>query len=153
MINFAILFPNSLNIEHTSWSGLAQQGLERIGTTYTSRTKTCQLSPQQWSGSLCTQDTQVTNAVFIPLSVQVPCVWSSRWDGLEDPAMYLRTVVAKALALSSWLQKSELGSLLGDEPLDLSELFNPATFLNALRQQTGRYVCTWYEVGHFSVGE
>ena len=71
--------------------------------------------------------------------VQVPSVWSSRWDGPEDPAMYLRTVVAKALALSSWLQKSELGSLLGDEPLDLSELFNPATFLNALCQQTGRY--------------
>ena len=73
--------------------------------------------------------------------VQVPNVWSFRWDGPDDPAVYLRTVVAKALALSSWLEKSELGSLLGDEPLDLSELFNPATFLNALRQQTGRYAC------------
>ena len=67
--------------------------------------------------------------------------------------MYLRTVVAKALALSSWLQKSELGSLLGDEPLDLSELFNPATFLNALRQQTGRYVhVIGSEVGLFRAG-
>ena len=50
---------------------------------------------------------------------------------------YLRALIAKTLALGSWVEKSESGSLLRDV-LDLSELFHPDTFLNALRQQTAR---------------
>ena len=50
---------------------------------------------------------------------------------------WLRALVAKTLALGTWVQKSERGSLLS-EPLDLAELFHPDTFLNALRQQTAR---------------
>ena len=72
------------------------------------------------------------------LNHQVPPTWSSQWEGPEEPSLYLRTLVGKALALSTWQEKSAQGVLLKEKPLDLSEVFNPATFLNALRQETAR---------------
>ena len=68
---------------------------------------------------------------------QVPLSWSSHLEGPEDPIHWLRALVAKTLALGSWVEKCNSDSLLGDV-LDLSELFHPDTFLNALRQQTAR---------------
>lgn len=69
--------------------------------------------------------------------VQVPLSWSSRLEGPEDPVQWLRALVAKTLALGSWVEKCNSDSLLRDV-LDLSDLFHPDTFLNALRQQTAR---------------
>ena len=74
------------------------------------------------------------------LSQETPSAWLSQWEGPEDPSTYLRTLVAKALALGTWQEKSGRGLLLKEGILDLSELFNPATFLNALRQETARLV-------------
>ena len=55
---------------------------------------------------------------------------------------YLRALVAKSLALGTWEEKGRGKSLLqGGGALDLSELFYPGTFFNALRQQTARFVC------------
>ena len=71
------------------------------------------------------------------LRVQVPLAWSSRLEGPEDPIQWLRALVAKTLALGSWVEKCSSDSLLRDV-LDLSDLFHPDTFLNALRQQTAR---------------
>lgn len=68
---------------------------------------------------------------------KVPLSWSSRLEGPEDPIHWLRALVAKTLALGSWVEKCNSSSLLNDV-LDLSELFHPDTFLNALRQQTAR---------------
>jgi len=68
---------------------------------------------------------------------QVPLSWSSHFEGPEDPIHWLRALVAKTLALGSWVEKCNSDSLLR-EVLDLSELFHPDTFLNALRQQTAR---------------
>ncbi len=65
-------------------------------------------------------------------------MWYSVWEGPEDPVAYLRGLVAKTLALGSWEEKGVAGSLLKSDSLDLSELFHPDTFLNALRQQTAR---------------
>jgi len=64
--------------------------------------------------------------------------WLEKCDGPEDPISYLRGLVNRAAATQTWLEKSEQGRLLG-ETLDLSELFHPDTFLNALRQQTARW--------------
>ena len=75
----------------------------------------------------------------MPCLWQVPLSWSSLWDGPVDPVNYLRTLVAKTLALRVWQSQSDQGTLLTGEPLDLSDLFHPATFLNALRQQTARW--------------
>ena len=55
--------------------------------------------------------------------------------------MYVRSLVAKTLALGVWQERGVAGRLLqSSEPLNLSELFHPDTFLNVLRQQTARWV-------------
>jgi dynein heavy chain 2 len=72
------------------------------------------------------------------LQQQVPDVWSNLWEGPRDPVHYLRSLVAKTLALGSWVEKAHAGTLLSGAAIDLSELFHPDTFLNAMRQQTAR---------------
>ena len=67
--------------------------------------------------------------------------WYELWEGPEDPVVYLRSLVSKSLALGAWEEKARSNSLLQGQtrsPLDLSELFHPDTFFNALRQQTAR---------------
>ncbi len=64
--------------------------------------------------------------------------WYKLWEGPEDPVHYLRSLVAKSLALGMWEEKGRGNSLLEGGALDLSELFHPDTFFNALRQQTAR---------------
>ena len=69
---------------------------------------------------------------------ETPSIWSKEWEaGPEEPILWLKAVMLKANALTTWLEKSKSRSLLTDA-LDLSELFHPDTFLNALRQQTAR---------------
>ena len=80
----------------------------------------------------------VTIPRFAHALLQVPLSWYSLWEGPEDPVFYLRSLVAKSLALGSWEEKCHAGTLLKGEVLDLSELFHPDTFLNALRQQSAR---------------
>ena len=77
--------------------------------------------------------------------LQTPMSWLEKCDGPEDPMSYLRGLVNRAAATQTWLEKSEQGRLL-QEPLDLSELFHPDTFLNALRQQTARLTALGYFV-------
>ncbi|XP_077984893.1 cytoplasmic dynein 2 heavy chain 1-like [Glandiceps talaboti] len=86
------------------------------------------------------------------LKQETPMSWLSRWDGPEDPIQYLRALVARTMAIQNWVEKAEHRTILSDT-LDLSELFHPDTFLNALRQQTARetqtsmdnlkFACTW----------
>ncbi|GFR12638.1 cytoplasmic dynein 2 heavy chain 1 [Trichonephila clavata] len=86
------------------------------------------------------------------LKHETPGLWQKKWEGPEDPLSYLRGAMRRALAVQTWLPKAESGQLL-DESLDLSHLFHPDTFLNALRQQTARecnqsmdnlkFVCSW----------
>uniref|UniRef100_A0A8B9L0C8 Cytoplasmic dynein 2 heavy chain 1 n=1 Tax=Astyanax mexicanus TaxID=7994 RepID=A0A8B9L0C8_ASTMX len=71
------------------------------------------------------------------LNQECPLSWQSKWEGPEDPMQYLRAVVARALAVQSWVDRVEKNTLRSDT-LDLSELFHPDTFLNALRQETAR---------------
>lgn len=71
------------------------------------------------------------------LEQETPGVWQAQWDGPEDPIQYLKGLLTRATAIQGWVEKAEGGSLLR-ETLDLSELFRPDTFLNALRQQTAR---------------
>jgi len=71
------------------------------------------------------------------LTGKVPSAWEKRWEGPETPQVWLRCVVQKKIALSRWVQQANKGALL-DNPLSLEDLFNPGTFLNAVRQQTAR---------------
>ena len=87
---------------------------------------------------LLTTDVEVLAVAL--MRQQVPADWSSRWDsGPEDPVQWLTAVMSKTLALTSWAERAESGRLLSST-LDLSDLFHPDTFLNALRQQTARSV-------------
>ena len=69
--------------------------------------------------------------------------WLKKWDGPGEPLHFLRGLVFRAIAVKSWVERAENGRLLNDT-LDLSELFHPDTFLNALRQQTARSVFSCY---------
>uniref|UniRef100_A0A3Q1J7D9 Cytoplasmic dynein 2 heavy chain 1 n=1 Tax=Anabas testudineus TaxID=64144 RepID=A0A3Q1J7D9_ANATE len=71
------------------------------------------------------------------LNQECPLTWQNKWDGPEEPMQYLRAVVTRALAIQGWVERAGRKALLTDS-LDLSELFHPDTFLNALRQETAR---------------
>ncbi|XP_075448514.1 cytoplasmic dynein 2 heavy chain 1 isoform X2 [Ascaphus truei] len=71
------------------------------------------------------------------LEQKCPLAWQNKWEGPEDPLQYLRGLVARAAAIQNLVEKAEKQTLLSDT-IDLSELFHPDTFLNALRQETAR---------------
>ena len=72
------------------------------------------------------------------LSDTVPHEWNKKWEsGPEKPLAWLRELVRRRLALMKW-KTAALKSTLLDDALSLRDLFNPATFVNALRQQTAR---------------
>ncbi|XP_075054902.1 cytoplasmic dynein 2 heavy chain 1 [Mixophyes fleayi] len=71
------------------------------------------------------------------LEQKCPLAWQNKWEGPEDPLQYLRGLVSRTVAIQNWVEKAEKQTLLSDT-LDLSELFHPDTFLNALRQETAR---------------
>lgn len=75
------------------------------------------------------------------LAGSTPVEWNSRWEGPEKPQAWMGELVRKRVALMKWQASSTKGSLL-DEPRSLGDLFNPATFVNALRQQTARMLNT-----------
>lgn len=75
--------------------------------------------------------------LVVSVGFQTPVTWLKKWDGPEDPLAYLRGLVNRSVSIQSWVEKVDSGQLLNDM-LDLSDLFHPDTFLNALRQQTAR---------------
>uniref|UniRef100_A0A673TLY6 Dynein cytoplasmic 2 heavy chain 1 n=1 Tax=Suricata suricatta TaxID=37032 RepID=A0A673TLY6_SURSU len=87
---------------------------------------------QRWKDGL-----QELRTGLASVEAQCPVAWQSRWEGPEDPLQYLRGLVTRALAIQNWVERAEKQALLS-ETLDLSELFHPDTFLNALRQETAR---------------
>eukprot|EP00117_Sycon_ciliatum_P036543 scpid1236/ scgid27488/ Cytoplasmic dynein 2 heavy chain 1; Dynein heavy chain isotype 1B len=118
--------------------------------------------------SLLTAEVQKTAVAM--LNHEVPPVWSTLWDGPEDTVQYLRSLAGRLIALDTWLQRVHANQLYKGAQLDMSEIFRPDTFLNALRQQTARqlkcsmdglkFVCWWkgnnYTLSHqltISVGE
>mmetsp|Transcript_33539 Transcript_33539/g.74227 ORF Transcript_33539/g.74227 Transcript_33539/m.74227 type:complete len:2007 (+) Transcript_33539:3-6023(+) len=72
------------------------------------------------------------------LADRIPSSWDQLWEGPESPSDYCRAAVSRAAAIEQWWSKCSSGSLLTSGALDLSNLFHPGTFLNALRQQTAR---------------
>ncbi|KAG7479772.1 hypothetical protein JOB18_034928 [Solea senegalensis] len=84
------------------------------------------------------------------LNQECPSKWQNKWEGPEEPMQYLRAVVTRAVAIQSWVERAGRQALLSDT-LDLSELFHPDTFLNALRQETARHMgCSMDSLVFFS---
>lgn len=59
------------------------------------------------------------------------------FEGPTNPSSWIRSVNKKGIALSQWVQRVQKGGLL-KAPVNLSDLFHPETFLNALRQRSAR---------------
>ena len=93
------------------------------------------------------------SAVLTPLIVanardlmagRVPDEWLDVWEaGGEEPSRWLDAAIRRARALSDWETLFRGGEAtflpkLKTNALDLGELFNPATFLNSLKQQSSR---------------
>jgi dynein heavy chain 2 len=74
------------------------------------------------------------------LSGTIPEEWCKRWEtGPIKPQSWLKELIRKRLALMRWRSASVKGALL-NESLNLGELFNPATFISALRQMSARSI-------------
>lgn len=67
----------------------------------------------------------------------VPASWTTKWEGPEAPTAWISLVNKKAAALLQWAEKVGKKALLSGA-VDLSDLFHPETFLNALRQRSAR---------------
>ena len=82
-------------------------------------------------------DEKVSHLAENLMRAETPRRWQKIWEGPEDPMLYVKVVVEKANAVQAWNASVERGKLLKND-IDLSDLFNPATFLGALRQLTAR---------------
>ncbi|CAF0723119.1 unnamed protein product [Rotaria sordida] len=71
------------------------------------------------------------------LQNETPQTWQDRWEGPTDSMQYLRVVVSKAKAMQQ-IATSIKDRDIFSQTINLSDLFRPDTFLNALRQQTAR---------------
>jgi dynein heavy chain 2 len=70
----------------------------------------------------------------------VPAAWSDQWEGPESPGLWLQAVVSKTGAINAWLESVHRGATLSST-LSLNDMFSPAVFLNALRQQVCMPTC------------
>ena len=59
------------------------------------------------------------------------------WEGPENPASWIRVLCKKGTQLVQWVQRVQQGSLLS-QPVCISDLLHPETFLNAFRQKSAR---------------
>ncbi|TPX62627.1 hypothetical protein PhCBS80983_g00247 [Powellomyces hirtus] len=71
------------------------------------------------------------------LNGETPKSWLGIWEGPERPQHFLRETMSNSLAVESWLEREGSGTLF-QRPVKMAGLFNPVTFLNALRQQSSR---------------
>jgi len=71
------------------------------------------------------------------LKGSVPSIWESSWEGPENPIEWISGVNKKARALIEWMKRVQQRQLL-ERAVNLSDLFHPDTFLNALRQRSAR---------------
>ncbi|CAH8846367.1 unnamed protein product [Trichobilharzia szidati] len=73
---------------------------------------------------------------------ETPETWLSQWpEGPSEVVPFLKDLIAKSNTVQTWAKQAETDQFLREQNengLDLASLFRPATFLNALRQQTAR---------------
>lgn len=71
--------------------------------------------------------------------MQTPAAWQRAWDGPDNPQTYISALMHRAKAIQLiWLARAKTDTLITGDALDLSQLFRPATFLNAYRQTVAR---------------
>ena len=103
--------------------------LTKVGETIASITRVLQ------GTEMLTPDTEKVATEL--LKGEVPLTWVAIWEGPANPTAWVRLVNKKAQSLKIWVTKVQSQSLL-KSALNLSDLFHPETFLNALRQRSAR---------------
>ncbi|TPX70937.1 hypothetical protein SpCBS45565_g01524 [Spizellomyces sp. 'palustris'] len=73
------------------------------------------------------------------LEGETPQSWLLLWEGPETPQLFIREAMSNGLEVDQWREKGNAGTLF-KSPLRMAGLFNPVTFLNALRQHTSRII-------------
>merc|ERR1712176_1662782 len=86
---------------------------------------------------------------------EIPGAWEDVVEGSLLPITYLRRLIDRTVSLQGYVEKARK-DVLFDSEMDMSDLFRPATFLNALRQETAQKLecaiddvileCTWDRV-------
>ena len=86
-------------------------------------------------------DETVSKLADFLMRQETPSLWQTIWEGPEDPMDYIKVIVAKVHRVEKWSSKASsiLQSTSNADPLDLSDLFHPDTFLGAFRQATARH--------------
>lgn len=83
----------------------------------------------------------ITNDIFELASdlmkQKTPETWMGMWEGPENPSKFMKDVIVNVTAVFAWKDAAKSGKLL-NSPIQMFKLFNPPTFLNALRQMTAR---------------
>jgi dynein heavy chain 2 len=81
---------------------------------------------------------KIENEATDLLKGNVPDGWTYLWaDGPEAPTPWIRQFYKRADALRGWFDRIQKQTLL-ESHINMSDLFHPETFLNALRQKTAR---------------
>ena len=71
------------------------------------------------------------------LKNSVPTSWEKMWEGPENPQSWIRVLCKKGTQLVQWVQRVQQKQLL-NQPVCISDLLHPETFLNAFRQKSAR---------------
>lgn len=74
--------------------------------------------------------------------MKTPVEWLNIWEGPESPNNWLKSFFKKLMSLKSWADIAKSGASFSNKKLDLNDLFNPETFLNAQKQATSRKIKT-----------
>ncbi|EGR28544.1 hypothetical protein IMG5_173090 [Ichthyophthirius multifiliis] len=69
----------------------------------------------------------------------VPQKWSQVWEGPDNCTSWLKGFCSRVYQLKKWIESLKNQQLL-EKPLNLSDLFHPEIFLNAVRQKTARNI-------------
>ena len=75
------------------------------------------------------------------LARETPSSWLDKWAGPEEPAQFLSAIASRTVAvvkLTDSIGNDTSSARILNDVIDLSALFNPGTFLNALRQAAAR---------------
>lgn len=71
------------------------------------------------------------------IEYQTPKEWLLLWNGPSEPFRYLQSLINKTSTISKWDVTTKVDELFR-EPVKLSVLFHPRTFLAALKQHTSQ---------------
>lgn len=92
-------------------------------------------------GELALEET-IQKVCISLILMKTPVDWLNLWEGPDTPNEWLRVFFKKLIALKNWADIVKAGKGFGGQKLNLNDLFNPQTFLNAQKQATSRKLKT-----------